>query len=234
MAEFWGRNVGERSMKFDLSYQRFSEVKQLSLFPPSVPTMLSAQRLLGDIGVLQTLSSAGQRFACLYADPPWQYTNTATRAAAQNHYGTLTLADLCQLPIATLATPNAHLHLWTTNAMLPDALALMQHWGFTYKTVLVWCKPQIGIGNYWRNATELLLLGIRGSLPFRHHGQRNWVIQSRGRHSRKPDQIRHMIEQVSPPAYLELFAREATPGWVAWGNAIEPTLFESCEKESTP
>jgi N6-adenosine-specific RNA methylase IME4 len=91
--------------------------------------------------------------------------------------------------------------------------------------MLVWCKPQFGLGNYWRNATEVLLLGVKGSLPFRDHGLRNWVEIKRGVHSRKPDRIRHMIEQVSPPAYLELFAREAVPGWVVWGNAVEQTLF---------
>jgi len=181
--------------------------------------------LLGDSTLLDALVTHGQRFACLYADPPWQYTNTATRAAARNHYATLTLEALQALPVRQLTATNAHLHLWTTNAMLPEALQVMRAWGFSYKTMLVWCKPHIGLGNYWRNATEVLLLGVKGSLPFRDHGQRNWVVQKRGVHSRKPDRIRHLIETVSPPAYLELFAREAVPNWVCWGNAIEPTLL---------
>jgi N6-adenosine-specific RNA methylase IME4 len=182
---------------------------------------------------LASLAATDQRFACLYVDPPWHYTNTRTRGAAAAHYPTMPLLDLAALPVAHLAAANAHLHLWTTNAMLHDALHLMAHWGFTYKTYFVWCKPHFGTGNYWRNATELLLLGVKGALPFRDKGQRNWFTCGRGVHSRKPDQVRRLIERVSPGPYLELFGREQAPGWTVWGNQRAHTLWSPLQ-ESTP
>jgi N6-adenosine-specific RNA methylase IME4 len=181
---------------------------------------------------LTALCAADQRFGCLYADPPWHYTNTRTRGAAASHYPTMPLLELAALPVPHLAAAHAHLHLWTTNAMLHDALHLMAHWGFTYKTYFVWCKPHFGTGNYWRNATELLLLGVKGTLPFRDKGQRNWFTCGRGAHSRKPDQVRQLIERVSPGPYLELFAREQAPGWTTWGNESRDTLWTLTQKES--
>lgn len=168
---------------------------------------------------------AGQRFACLYVDPPWQYANKATRSAAEKHYPTLSLDALRQLPVRNLAAPKAHLHLWTTNGHLPEALDLMQAWGFAYKLMYTWCKKEMGMGNYWRSSTEHMLFGVRGGLPFLAHDEINWLLTSRGQYSRKPDQVRRKIEKVSPGPYLELFARETVPGWTVWGNDLAPTLF---------
>lgn len=174
---------------------------------------------------LAELVMRGKRFSTIYADPPWPYQNQATRAATSNHYGVMTLEDIAALPVRELTTENAHLHLWTTNAFLFDARAIMEAWGFEYKSCFVWVKPQMGIGNYWRVSHEFLLFGVKGSLPFADRGQMSWRQWDRTRHSEKPYEMYQLIEKVSPGPYLELFARRQVEGWTSWGNEIERDLF---------
>lgn len=174
---------------------------------------------------LETLIIRGERFSTVYADPPWQYTNQATRAATDKHYSTMSLNEIANLPISDITTENAHLHIWTTNAFLFDTKSIIEAWGFTYKSLFVWVKPQMGIGNYWRVSHELLLLGVRGSLSFDDHSYKSWLEADRGKHSEKPDKIREIIEKVSPCPRIELFGRKTFPGWTTWGNQIEPSLF---------
>ena len=116
---------------------------------------------VNDLGFLL---DAGCRFPAVYADPPWPYDNRASRGAASNHYRTMSLDDLAALPVESLVTDNAHLHLWTTSSFLAEGLSLIEAWGFTYKSSFVWVKDRIGCGNYWRLAHEFLLLGVRGNL----------------------------------------------------------------------
>jgi N6-adenosine-specific RNA methylase IME4 len=172
------------------------------------------------------LENLSQKFGCIYADPPWVYGNQGTRAATGNHYSGMSVDEICAMPVAALAADVAHLHLWTTNAFLPDAFRVMAAWGFEYKSVFVWVKPQMGIGNYWRVSHEFMLLGTRGSCVFKDKSLMSWAALDRKRHSAKPDEIRRMIERASPGPYLELFARRLSPGWVSWGNQIERTMFE--------
>lgn len=175
---------------------------------------------------LQGLISAGKRFATIYADPPWKYGNQATRSSTDNHYATMAVDDIAtQIPVEALAADNAHLHLWTTNAFLFDAKTIMEAWGFEYKSVFVWVKPQMGIGNYWRVSHEFLLFGLKGHLPFRDRGQMSWVEEPRTGHSQKPESVRERIEAVSPGPYLELFARRPVKGWTVWGDEIERDIL---------
>lgn len=165
---------------------------------------------------------SGMKFGTIYADPPWKYGNQATRAATDNHYPTMTVDELCEMPIANLAADDAHLHLWTTNAFLLDAYRVMESWGFEYRSVFVWVKPQMGIGNYWRVSHEFLLLGIRGrAKSFYERNHMSWAEYPRSKHSAKPDEIREKIERVSPGPFLELFGRKEVPGWAVFGNQIE-------------
>lgn len=175
---------------------------------------------------LETLIDRGLKFGTIYADPPWQYGNQGTRASTGNHYEGMSVEEIAALPIDKLAADNAHLHLWTTNAFLFDCKKIMENWGFEYKSCLVWVKPQMGIGNYWRVSHEFMLLGIRGQCPFMDRSQMSWVQESRTKHSSKPETIRKMIEVVSPGPYLELFGRRIADGWVVWGDQIERTLFD--------
>ena len=169
----------------------------------------------------------GCHYSTIYADPPWRYNNSASRGAACNHYNTMTVAEICNEPVSRLAADDAHLHLWTTNGFLREAFDVIDAWGFQYKSCLVWVKPQLGMGNYWRVSHEYLLLGIRGSMPFRDSRCRSWLLERRSVHSRKPWQVRQLIEQVSPGPYLELYGREEIPNssWTVYGNQVERRLF---------
>ena len=177
------------------------------------------------ISDLDRLIKHGKKFKCIYADPPWKYDNQATRASTDNHYSTMSVDDIVALPIQDLAADQAHLHLWTTNAFLFDCPRILDAWGFQYKGVFLWVKPQMGIGNYWRVSHELMVLGVRGGLGFNNHSQMSWLEAERTKHSAKPEQVRKIIEMVSPGPYLELFGRKTSEGWVTWGNEIERTLF---------
>jgi N6-adenosine-specific RNA methylase IME4 len=175
---------------------------------------------------LTALAEAGQRFGTIYADPPWQYGNQATRASTDNHYETMTVDEICALPVEPLAAERAHLHLWTTNAFLFDAKRVIEAWGFEYRSCFVWCKPQMGIGNYWRVSHEFLLLGVRGdAVTFQDKTLMSWESIERGQHSKKPEAVRRKIEAASMTPRLELFARETTEGWAAWGDQVERTLL---------
>ena len=97
---------------------------------------------------LEDLQQSGYRFKTILADPPWRYENTASRAAAENHYSTMTVEEICNEPVLSLVSENAHLHLWTTNAFLEPAFKVMRAWGCEFKSCMVWVKPSIGMGNY--------------------------------------------------------------------------------------
>lgn len=177
---------------------------------------------LADRGCIVSLDDApDQHYGCVYADPPWAYANSRTRAAAKNHYPVLSTDALLALPVNAKVLPRSHLHLWTTNAFLPDALRLVEAWGFEYKSMLVWVKPQMGMGNYWRVSHELLLLGVRGTLPFQNHSYQSWIESTRLRHSQKPARVRAWIEDVSPGPRLELFGRRTHANWTVFGNEVE-------------
>jgi N6-adenosine-specific RNA methylase IME4 len=165
---------------------------------------------------LRQLVEEDAKFTTIYADPPWPYRNQSSFNAPSRPLSALTLADICNEPVSALTQENAHLHLWTTNAFLREAFTVVEAWGFTFKSCLVWVKPQLGIGNYWRVSHEFLLFGQKGNLPFADNGKRSWIASERTENGKKPPQVRSLIEQVSPPAYLELYGSEPAPNdrWV--------------------
>jgi N6-adenosine-specific RNA methylase IME4 len=187
----------------------------------------ASHRLPSIVTDLNELVAAGARFSTIYADPPWEYGNKAARGAASKHYGTMTLDEICQLPIDQLIADHAHLHLWVTTPLLPIAFSVIEAWGFSYRSCFVWVKPQLGLGNYWRVSQEFLLFASKGSLPFLDNSQRSWLITRRRRHSEKPFAVREIIEKVSPGPYLELFGRREYPNsdWTVFGNQVERMLF---------
>lgn len=175
---------------------------------------------------LAALVASGRKYGCIYADPPWVYDNQGTRAATGNHYEGLSVEQLCALPVRELAADDAHLHLWTTNAFLFECPRIFEAWGFEFRSSFVWVKPQMGIGNYWRNSHEILLTAIRGNAKrFNDHSIKSWGEFDRGKHSAKPEQIRHYIERASEGPYLEMFGRSAAQGWSVWGNEVERGLL---------
>ena len=173
-----------------------------------------------------------RRFATILADPPWQFINKTGKVAPEHRrlsrYGTMTLDEIVALPVGELAMPTAHLYLWCPNALLPEGLAVMKAWGFSYKSNIVWHKVRKdggsdgrGVGFYFRNVTELLLFGVRGKnartlAPGRR--QVNLLATRKREHSRKPDEQYELIEACSPAPFLELFARGKRKGWTTWGD----------------
>jgi N6-adenosine-specific RNA methylase IME4 len=217
-----------RKAKSDPGITFASIRKALAYEAPSAPQHQRSPESLPANGMtladLEAMSGRG--YGCITADPPWQYGNQGTRASQGNHYGGMSVDDMCALPVSRLAADQSHLHLWTTNAFLFEAKRLIEAWGFTYKSCFVWVKPQMGIGNYWRVSHEFLLLGVRGSVPFVDKSLMSWLEEPRGKHSAKPERVYDLIQRASPGPYLEMFARRRSrPGWSFWGNEIEREIF---------
>ncbi len=175
------------------------------------------------------------RFATILADPPWQFQNRTGKVAPEHRrlsrYSTMTLDDIKSLPVGQCCETTAHLYLWVPNALLPEGLAVMAAWGFSYKSNIVWHKVRKdggpdgrGVGFYFRNTTELILFGVKGKhartlAPGR--SQVNIICTQKREHSRKPDEAYGLIERCSPGPFLELFARGSRPGWTTWGDQAE-------------
>lgn len=171
------------------------------------------------------------------ADPPWRFTNRTGKVAPEHRrldrYSTMSLDAIRALPVAEVVSSDAHLYLWVPNALVPEGLAVMEAWGFRYVSNIVWAKRRKdggpdgrGVGFYFRNVTELILFGVRGSMrtlpPAR--SQVNMIETRKREHSRKPDEQYGLIESCSPGPYLELFARHAPEGWTAWGDESAPDM----------
>lgn len=190
-----------------------------SLVPCSRRVVLKAIRQLAAADKPETTpprAGTTTTYPTIVIDPPWRYGNTSTRGAAEDHYPTMRLDELAALHLP--ATDDAHLYLWATNAFLREALELIPAWGFTYKTVLTWCKPQIGMGNYFRNNTEHVLFATRGKQPTLRNNCATWFVADRTRHSAKPESFYDLVESCSPGPWLEMFARRRRLGWHTWGN----------------
>lgn len=170
-------------------------------------------------------------FKTVLADPPWRFQNRTGKVAPEHRrldrYSTMSLEEIKALPVADVTTKNAHLYLWVPNALLPEGLAVMEAWGFRYVSNLVWAKRRKdggpdgrGVGFYFRNVTELILFGVRGSMrtlaPARR--QVNMIETRKREHSRKPDEQYGLIESCSPGPFLEMFARHPREGWSVWGD----------------
>jgi len=179
---------------------------------------------------LERIVKSNKKFGTIYADPPWPYSNQATRASTSNHYNTMSIENISALPIKDLTAENCHLHMWTTNAFIFETPKIIESWGFVYKSIFVWVKPQMGIGNYWRVSHEFLITAIKhGSSTFLDKSQMSWLQADRLKHSAKPEKVAESIEKTSPGPYLELFGRRTRKNWTVWGNEIERDLFnENC------
>jgi len=166
---------------------------------------------------------AGQ-YPVILADPPWEYSNSGLGGSAEQHYSTMNTQAICDLPISQRTPANAVLFLWVTNPMLKDGLAVLNAWGFEYKTNFCWVKDRanygkLGFYNYGRH--ELLFVGTKGSMLPRVEELPESVIElPKSEHSRKPDEVYDMIEQMYGGPYLELFARRQREGWANFGNEV--------------
>ena len=173
-----------------------------------------------------------QTFDIIYADPPWDYKGQTQHngkggvetGGASRHYATVRLSDLKTLQVGSIASDDCLLFMWASSPHLDQAIELGKAWGFAWATVaFVWDKQKVNPGFYTMSQCELCLVFKKGRIP-RPRGARNvrqLVSAERGAHSAKPKQVRERIDQMFPTqTKIELFARQETPGWSAWGTAI--------------
>lgn len=187
-------------------------------------------------------------FSTIVADPPWPYktpgkigaslehrpnrdkTLVAGNAGSKSRYGDMTIADLCAMEVPSAT--NSHLYLWFTNTFAVEAHEIARAWGFRPITILTYVKikadgtPSMKMGYYFRGATEHVLFGVRGSLELRtNKALPTAFLWPRLPHSEKPEAFYSLVEEASPPGYLELFARKTRLGWTTWGNQVPDNLI---------
>lgn len=165
-------------------------------------------------------------YQVIYADPPWRYDFSRSESREiENQYPTMTVEEICALDIPS--STNAVLYLWATAPKLPEALRVMEAWGFTYKSCMVWDKEILGMGYWFRGQHELLLVGVKGKMspPAGALRVSSVLRERRGKHSAKPARFRELIASWFPnKPKLELFARVKPDGWDTWGNEVESDI----------
>lgn len=174
-------------------------------------------------------SLGGLSFRTILADPPWQYKTYAGVGIPSRiqHYPTLSLEQLCAMPVSMVAQRDCVLVMWTISSHIDQALLVGKAWGFEYKTLgFIWDKGKMSFGKWVRQEAEISLIFTRGK-PSRSVGGAGTRQMIRGvkptEHSKKPMDAMERLERMHPGPYLELFSRSTRPGWTAWGN--EADLF---------
>ena len=187
-------------------------------------TLSQARREVKAAEVTRRVSLPDAKYRVLYADPPWSYHDKADAGAvqaggAERHYPSMSIAELCALPIPALCEPDAVLFLWVTSPMLCESFAVIKAWGFSYRASFIWDKVRHNMGHYNSVRHEFLLIGVRGSCqPDVVKLFDSVVSEERTTHSKKPDTFRAIIDFLYPHGKrLELFARGAVQGWDTYG-----------------
>jgi N6-adenosine-specific RNA methylase IME4 len=169
--------------------------------------------------------AAASKFPVIYADPPWRYDHAATaNRQIENHYPTMSLDEICAMPVQEIATDDAILYMWATAPKLAECMQVLSAWGFDYRTNFVWVKDKIGMGYHARSQHEILLVAKRGNIPPPAVADRvsSVVMAERGEHSAKPAVFYELIESFYPTLpKIELFCRSPREGWAVWGNQAE-------------
>jgi N6-adenosine-specific RNA methylase IME4 len=181
----------------------------------------------------QQMALPSKRYGVLSVDPPWRFSvyseDTGQGRAAEAHYPTMALGDIAGIDVSSIAADDCVLFLWAPAPTLPEALEILKAWGFAYRTHCVWMKDKIGLGFWFRNQHEILIVAVKGDVPAPAHGtQWSSVIEApRGAHSVKPDVFYELIEAYFPSLpKIELFARRRRQGWDCWGNEAPPAVAE--------
>jgi N6-adenosine-specific RNA methylase IME4 len=200
----------------------------------SVRTVINAkvrikkEKALGKKQKMHQLVWPVKKYGVILADPPWRYEHPALSGPERSieiHYPTMSLEEICAVPVGGLAADDAVLFLWTTTPKLIESAEVIKAWGFEYRTSAVWVKDKIGTGYWFRNQHELLLVGTKGDIPPPALGtQWSSVIEApRGKHSVKPEVVFELIEDYFPTLpRIELFQRgRARKGWDAWGDEAQ-------------
>lgn len=184
-----------------------------------------------------------KRYDVIYADPAWTYENKKTggshKSGASQHYPTMTVEEICALPVPALGKKSSVCFLWVTVPMLDEGRQVLKAWGYKYKTLHVWHKVgRKGLGYWWRGEVELLLFGVRGKVKAFRMNESNIVAAPVGRHSEKPDLFRRRIERAAEKGVLlekvELFARVHPTGWDVWGFDVAGSIDLEAYKPPAP
>ena len=184
-----------------------------------------------------------KKYNIIYADPAWSYNDKRTgkgknnpngAGGAEKHYKTMSVSDICDLPIDKMADDNCMLFLWATSPLLPDAFKVLESWGFNYKTCgFVWVKMTNdmtrvrldGIGNYTTQNAEFCLIGLKGKYWRNSTKIKQIVLGPKTKHSQKPKEVRDRILTLCGDLpRVELFSRDNSDGWDAWGNEVENSI----------
>ena len=175
-----------------------------------------------------------EKFTAIYADPPWRYEQKNVHGSAEHHYPTMSIEEICSLPVKNLAAKDCVLFLWATFPQLPEAFKVIEAWGFSYRSVaFVWVKRNkrssswfYGLGYWTRGNAEICLLAVKGHPKRKSASVHQLIVSPIEQHSKKPDEARKkIVELMGDVPRLELFAREAKPGWAVWGNEVESTVI---------
>lgn len=170
-----------------------------------------------------------KQYNVIYADPAWSYKNKNTggsfKSGSNAKYETMSIENICNLPVEDISAKNCVLFLWGTVPLLPDAFKVMEAWSFKYKTMITWRKiMSLGMGFWFRGQCEHLLFGVKGNVKAFRLQESNFIQCKALRHSEKPPEFRALIERATKNMEqknkIELFARETFDGWDAWGNEI--------------
>jgi N6-adenosine-specific RNA methylase IME4 len=190
-------------------------------FDPTIP----GKYVYGDARHINLKELGGVPFKAIILDPPWEFEMWSVHGNAKTQYDLLTIDDLCALPIKDLADSDSVLFLWATNPLLREALAVIDAWGYIYKTKFPWIKTTItnhaldyGIGYWARGVSEDIMIATRGKVSAPRLEGYLGLIGPNVEHSRKPQDIHTIAESTTPGPYLEIFARYQRPGWVCFGN----------------
>ncbi len=168
-----------------------------------------------------------KKYNIIYADPAWQYKRNGNYSA-ESKYNIMSLDAIKDLPVNNISENNSHLYMWVTNPFISEGLEVCKSWGFEYKTLLTWVKtykdgsPIMGMGYYFRGATEHIIFGVKGKKLCDNKNTKNIFFNIQRQHSQKPDFVKDMIVKCSGDLpRIELFARQETEGWDCWGNETQ-------------
>lgn len=186
------------------------------------------------------------KYQIICADPPWGFDDGLkkmkrdVKRSAESHYHTMTVKQVCDLPVKQLIDPTGSLlALWVPGSMLQDGLNVMNAWGFTLKQTWVWVKlkkdyakeadlnnsTRVGMGRLFRQTHEIALIGTAGKSIYpllQNKSQRSVGFDLNEGHSIKPGTLQDRLEIMFPTANkIELFARRTRPNWTCLGDGID-------------
>ncbi len=168
------------------------------------------------------VGSIAERYPVIYLDPPWRYEHAESESRAiENQYPTMSLEEIKAMDMTKVAFDDCVMFMWATSPKLAEAFEVLDAWGFSYRTCAVWDKPKIGMGYYFRQQHELLLIAVKGQPPTPAPADRPSSVFSypRGNHSAKPHEVYEIIEAMYPTLpKIEMFCRTPREGWGVWGN----------------